>query len=352
MAHNIHRRLDGTHQALYVDRPAWHGLGEVVDSAQTADQIYRRVFGKRVVTIVPAFARIGGKYVEVAETRFTADKATGTIFAPVSASYQPIQDIDPLRMLQAITKASSRKAGFVSAFSLGNGARNAATLDLTRVLGEKALAVLRDASKLEAFLVAEWSHDGSGALKFMDAVNRVDCQNMLNAANIRAEQRGKLVRIIHSGSDDTMADQLREAERILGFAVENTKLSVKLLNDIAGISVPDDRKWLAGFTELLIPIPDDMERKLPREQARELIRTLYLQSPNLASVPRGPYRGLQAVTEYADHFRPMRLGDVAQQVVAERRFRSISEGPASDLKSRAVELIRQEFEIRTPVAKS
>lgn len=345
MVANIHRRLDGTHQALYVGRPAWHGLGEVIDTAQTADQIYERVFGKRVISLVPAAARLGGKWVEQEDRRWTADKKAGVAYAVVSADYPLIQDIDALRMLHAVTKASKKRAAIVSAFSLGNGARNAATLDLTLLLGEKALQIKHDESGLEAFLVGEWSHDGSGALKFMDAVNRVDCQNMLNAANIRAESRGRLVRIIHSGSDQTVADQLREAERILGFAVDNTKLSVKILNAIADLSVPKPDFWFRDFTEVLVPIPDEMERKGSRMDQRQLLIELFQHSPNLQTVPKGPYRGLQAVTEYADHFRQLRVGDKPAREVSERRFRSISEGPAADLKSRAVELIRQEFEL-------
>lgn len=344
--HNIHKRLDGTFMALYVDKPAWHGLGDVVDLPQTADAIYRDVFGKRVIVTVPAAARIGGRWVEQDDTRFTADKKSGQVFAPVSATYQPIQDINALRILEALPKvAGKRKAAFVSAFALGNGARAAATLDLTRYLGAKALQVIRDQSPLEAFLVADWAHDGSGALKVMDSVNRVDCQNMLNAANINAANRGRLIRIVHSGSELTMAEQLREAEKILGFAVESTKTSIKFLNQLANIALPRPDQWFRDFTELVIPIPADMERKGSRQETRDLLRDLWQHSPTLAGVPKSPYRGLQAVTEYADHFRPLRIAEANAAAVPERRFRSITEGPGTELKTLAVKLLREEFEI-------
>jgi phage/plasmid-like protein (TIGR03299 family) len=347
MAHNIHRKLDGTYMAMYVGQSPWHGLGVVTDIPQTAEGIYRDVFGKRVITLVPAFAKIGGKYVEVPETAFTADRKTGQVFAPVGADYSPIQDITALRILEALPKVTHKKAAFVSAFALGNGARAAATLDLTRYIGEKALAVLRDQSAMQAYLVADWAHDGSGALKIMDSVVRVDCQNMLNAANINAANRGRLVRIVHSGSERTIEEQLREAERTLGFAVDSIKLSTKFLNDIAAIALPKPDQWFSDFTEQLVPIPEDMDRPSQRVQVREALKELWAKSPNLQTVPKSPYRGLQAVTEYADHFRPLRIGaDQPVAVVAERRFRSITEGPANELKSRAAELIRQEFEVR------
>lgn len=349
MAHNIHRRLDGTYQALYVDKPAWHGLGEVVADAQSARDIYRKVFNSRVIETIPAYAKVGRKIVEVPEFRFTADVKAGQVFAPVSADYPAISDLTVLRMLESIPKATRKRAAFVSAFTLGNGARAAATLDLTRFIGEKALTILRDESKVEAFLVADWSHDGKSALSFMPAVNRVDCNNMLNMARARAEGAGKLVRIIHAGSEQTIEEQLREAERVLGFAAKGIKADIKLLNDIAAIPLPKPDKWFEGFVDLLVPIPETMERPVAREQARSLMVDLWQDSKTLVGVPKSPYRAFQVVAEYGDHFRPLRLADGQDRAAAERRFRSITEGPSADMKARAMELIRQEFEVTVKV---
>ncbi len=357
MGHNIHRRLDGTYQALYVGKPAWHTLGDVREEAQTAKQIYSRVFNKRVITTVPAYAKIGRKVVEVPGFRFTADERAGTVFAPVAADYPVIQDLAVLNLLEAVVRTSGHtvktRAAFVAAFTLGDGSRAAATLDLTRMIGEKALKVIRDSSPLEAFLVADWSHAGDGAARIMDALNRVDCNNMLNAANASAERRGRLVRIIHHGSDASVESQIVEAQRILGFAEREIKANVRLLNDLAAISVPKPDRWFANFTELLVPVPDDGDggKRLiaNRQETRDLLAELWNGSKTLATVPKGPYRAFQVVAEYGDHFRPLRVASGQDRAAAERRFRSIVEGPSAELKARALELIRQEFEVNVPV---
>lgn len=351
MAHNIHQRTDGTWAAYYAGKPAWHALGTVGAAELTPRQAYEQVFQKRVITTVPAFARIKGKYVEVADTRFTTDGTT--VFAPVGAEYPVISDLTVLNLLYAVTKSTRKRAAIASVFMLGNGARAAATLDLTKLLGEKALTVLRDKSAIEAWLVADWSHDAAGALSFLPATNRVDCNNMLNAARERATGSGKLVRIIHSGGEQTMAEQLREAERILGFASSEIKASVKLLNQLAEIALPKPDKWWADFAELVIPTPEDAGKRMvaQREGTRAQLTGLWQSSKTLVGVPKSPYRGLQVVAEYADHWRPLRIasGDDNARAAAERRFRSATEGPSAELKARALELIRQEFEIGTKV---
>ena len=81
-----------------------------------------------------------------------------------------------------------------------------------------------------------------------------------------------------------------------------------------------------------------------RTEARDAIAGLFTNSKTLVGVPNSAYRAYQAVAEYADHFRPLRIGaDTPTEVAADRRFRSITEGPAAEMKARALELLRAEF---------
>lgn len=345
MAHNLYRRLDGSYAALYVGKPAWHGLGEVeADKLQTPEAIQRRVFDKRVIVAMPAFAKIGRKVVEIPSFRAIGDPRTGEVYSFASDTYVPIQDIDALRVAGQIVK-SNRRAVFASAGRLGNGARGFASIDLTRVLGPNALAIKNDPSAQEAFLFVDWSHDGSGAVRYGRWRNRVDCNNMLDAANASAAKAGRLARIIHRGGDVSMAQQVREAEEILGFTVRDMTLNTKLLNELAAIALPKPDAWFADFTEKVVPIPEDMKRPSEREAVRDLLVELWKSSPTLVGVPKTPYRGLQVVAEYGDHFRNLRIGADNAAAVPERRFRSITEGPSADMKALALDLIRQEFEV-------
>lgn len=359
MAHNLHQRSDGTWAAYYAHKPAWHSLGEVGTEELTPNQAYEKVFRKRVIETVPIAGRIRGKWIIDPTRAYTADVKAGQLFAPVAADYPPISDLTVLKLLYALAKGSRRRAAIASVFMLGNGARASATVNLTKLIGEKELQVLRDKSALEAWLIADWAHDGTGALSFMDGVNRVDCNNMLTAARASAERRGKLVRIIHAGSEQTIQEQLHEAEVILGFATREIKSSVKLLNELAQISLPRPDKWFAGFTELLIPNPRPDEggkrMTLNREGERELLTSLWANSKTLVGVPKTPYRALQVVAEASDNYRGLRIAGedgTAARAAAERRFRSNIDGPSADRKSHALELLRQEFEIKVPVARS
>jgi phage/plasmid-like protein (TIGR03299 family) len=334
MAHNI-SRLDGTDQAWYADKPAWHGLGTVTVGAKRADQVVKAVPAfRKDVLLAPVYVKIGGKFVAVEDRQGTYRAGTTEVMGIVSTEYEKLSDRDALALLEAvITEAAGRK---------GKGARGFASIDLTRVFG-KLLAVKRDPSRQESFLFGDWTHDGSGALHAGLWNNRVECNNMLDAANAYAGSKGLLATIRHAGD---MAAQVAEAQRTLGFAELAAKAHVAEMNALQDAPIAKPKLWLPAFTELVVPTdPEAGDRAARnRQEARDVIASLFTGSRTLTGVPQSAYRAYQAVAEYADHHRPLRIGaDTDPAVAADRRFRSIVEGPAADMKSRALELLRQEF---------
>jgi hypothetical protein len=191
---------------------------------------------------------------------------------------------------------------------------------------------------MESHLFGTWRHDGTGALNVGLVQNRVDCQNMLNAALAYSEGRGLLVSIRHTGD---VTERLAEAQKILGFTERVAKAHVAEMNALADIPLP--KGYVDPFLQEVVPIPETMERTRSREEAREVIKSLFAHSKTLVGVPDSPYRLYQAVAEYADHWRPLRVGEASQDAISERRFRSIVEGPAAQLKERSLTLLRQEF---------
>lgn len=347
MAHNI-ARIDGTDQAWYADKAAWHNLGTVTAGARTAAQVVKAVpqFRKDVI-LAPVFARIGGKFVEIPDRRATHRAGSTDVMGIVSDEYEKLSDADAVALLQAVvTEAGKRaKAGFVTAGLLGDkGARGFASLDLTRVFG-KALSVKRDPSRQESHLFGTWSHDGSAALRAGLWNNRVECQNMLNAALASAESKGIIATIRHAGD---MAGQMAEAQRVLGLAELTAKAHVEIMNALQDIPINKPKLWLPLFTEVVVPSvedPKNHERAAKNvAEARDAIAGLYTSSKTLVGVPMSAYRAYQAVAEYADHYRPLRIGaDTPTAEAADRRFRSITEGPAADMKGTALDWLRKEF---------
>jgi hypothetical protein len=357
MADNI-ARLDGTDQAWYADKPAWHTKGLVTQGARTAKQVAKIVPAfQRPVILVPVAARIGGRWVEDPNMRATVRKGDDTPMGYVSPDYEKLTDEDALGVLEAvITLAGEKraKAGFVSAGLLGaKGARGFASIDLTRVFGND-LKVKRDPSRQESHLFGDWTHDGTGAMKAGLWNRRTDCENMLNMANAYAAANGLIARIVHKGD---VAGQIREAQKILGLVEVTAKAHVELMNTLNAIPLGSPKaraKVLDGFVEYVVPdpIPDGDQPVIGkraaanRDEARRVIRDLFANSKTLVGVPDSAYRLHQSAVEYADHYRPLRIGkDTPLDVAADKRFRSITEGPAADLKVRSLEWIRQEFEV-------
>lgn len=344
MAHNI-SRLDGTDQAWYADKPAWHGLGVVTPGAKTAKQVTRLVpaFRKPVI-LVPVAIRVGGRWVEQEGDRATVRTGSTARMGYVTDTYQELTDGDAVETLEAIiTVAGERKAraGFGSAGLLGaRGQRGFASIDLSRVFG-RDLQVKRDPSRHECWLFGDWTHDGTAAMHAGLWRNRVDCNNMLNMALADSEASGMLVTIRHTGD---MQAKIREAQQVLGLAELTVKADAALMRQLT--ETPVKPKWMREFAEYVVAQPNDdqLEKRgrQAREDARDLILGLYQKAPDLVALPQSAYRAHQAAVDYADHHRPLRIGkDTELAVAADRRFRSITEGPAADLKERSLDFIRQ-----------
>lgn len=335
MVANINYTEATGYAAKYVGRPAWHGLGKVVPDAMTPEEATEGV-SDWTVKAAPLYAIINDEAVEVPDRVATYREDNGAILGIVSTDYPILQNITPMRLLMALAK--TEQAGIVSHFALGKGERLAAVLELSRLTD---LRIPGDPSRIDAFLVAQWWHDGTGALSFGPSAVRVDCQNMANAQLAYAEGRGLLVRIPHMGNLDA---KLEEARRVLGFAEQRIEKYVDLLAQFTFIDVPrPEEAWVAGFTEKLIPIPPEMERPVARVAARDAIAGLYWTSPSLEGVPHTPYRMFQAVTEFADHYRPLRVAEA--ELIPARRFTTAVDGPGARQKADALRLLREEFEL-------
>lgn len=325
----------GRHQAMYADKPAWHGLGEVVAGAQTPEEALRLAGTDYTVAKSPVYVHLGPGYTELEGYSATYRTDTAEVLGVVSADYPIIQNITPMQMLGEIVR--TKEAGIVAHAALGRGERLFAVLELARL---KDIRIPGDPSAHDAYLCAQWWHDGTGALTFTESMVRLECQNMANANLAYAERAGKIARIVHRG--DT-TDAVEDARRILGYAERDITAFIEVLKIMADTPIhgPD---WIDGFTKKLIPIPPEMERPGSRQEARDAIKALYNDSPTLVGVAATPYRAFNAVTEYADHYRPLRVAD--PELVPARRFTSSIDGPAATLKANAMRLLKEEFEIR------
>lgn len=342
MPANIARKADGS--AMFVnalvkpeDRSAWwDGEGKYnVRGALTPSAALKRA-GSFLVEKRPILVVVGGKHVPVAEYVATVRSDTKAVLGIVNSGYPVAQNSEVMDFAYALIaegKGKRKRPRVLTLGALGNGAKWFTTIALDQI----DLAIKRDESKHEANLVLAWGHDGLTAIRASLWDLRIVCQNTANASEAYGDRTGNIIRIVHSGD---LAAKVREAQRVLGFAEREIKRHVALMNALAEVPIKSPAKFLAQFGEVLIPIPPEMERTASREEARAAIASIALHSPTLAKVPMSAYRVYSAVTEYADHYRPVRVAD--KNLVGERRA-SLAMGAAGDLKSDALAILRRAF---------
>jgi len=340
---NIARKADGS--AMFVnalvkpeDRSAWwDGEGKYnVRGAQTPAQALKRA-GSFIVEKRPILVSIGGKHVPVAEYAATVRSDTKAVLGIVNAGYPIEQNAAVMDFAFALIgegKGRRKKPRVLTLGALGTGSRWFTTIALDQI----DLAIKRDESKHEANLVIAWGHDGLTAIRASLWDLRIVCQNTDNAAAAYGDRTGNIIRIVHAGD---MASKVAEAQRVLGFAEREIKRHVALMNALVEVPIASPAKFLAKFGEILIPIPPEMERTAGREEARAAIANIALHSKTLAGVPMSAYRVYSAVTEYADHYRPVRVKDA--NLLADRRASLSLSGAAADLKSDALTILRKAF---------
>lgn len=332
----------GKAMAAYAIRPAWHGFGTVLDHYMTAREIVKAAHLGWGVVKAPAYAKVGGRFVEAPGNVALVREDTHTVFGFATPDYQVHSNLDPMLVMEAITR--TKQAGFSSAFAIGNGAKVGCTLDLT-ALGD--FKIPGDPSKHKAHLVGTWAFDGTEAIRFAEWNTRIECANMRAAFIAGTNNAANVVRIRHTGD---LRDKLEEARKILGYAEQAREAHVKLMTALGQQPAPllntaKGAAWWDTFLDNLgFKIEEGMVRPGIRQEARDTIVQLFRDSRTLDGVKMSGYRILQAVDEYADHFKPLRCTD--PKAAPERAFRSIMDGgAASELKSKALDLLCAEFKI-------
>lgn len=314
--------------------PAWHQLGDVVEGAMDAEEVqYRARTGYRVDTTRAFYLDADGQMQEAEGHKAIIRVDTGQLFTFATNSFVPIQNIDVLRVVQQIVDTD--EAGWVAHAAVEDGAKLFAVLSLKHL----GISIPADPSHHWPYLIATWAHDATESLRIAPYDFRVECANMRRAFMAATEGGALTIRIRHIGDVES---QLIDAKRVLGFAQNHFDRYQSLMNTLA--ETPVTLPFVESFVQALIPIPKDMDRPAAREAARTSIINIFDRSTTLTGVDQTAYRLIQSVDEYADHYRPLRVRDESKK--AERRFRQVTDGPAADLKNRAMSLITQALEVQ------
>lgn len=301
---------------LFVERPAWHGLGLVVD----------RDHGFTTTELTAkAFPGVDGKPWTVETTPIVAHRSNGTT-VPVDGQIAVVRSIDPAIVgihgdnyvarnpldNALLLDSALHGADWESMISLRDGRR---TVFLAR-LGDGFQVGGVDAVKLYAMLAD--SYDGSLALTVGTTAVRVVCQNTLAMAMPEIEARPHY-KVKHTKNSVTKVEDVRNAMELAlvwadGFQAKaeeliNTEVSKGRFEEIIRECFPKVKSDPAPFSREQYSIFGVLEN-----------------SPTIdEGIKRTGWGAINAVTEFLEWGRSRRSSgdgdpEAAQRAMAERRL--------------------------------
>ncbi|MGW7514159.1 DUF932 domain-containing protein [Streptomyces sp. NPDC054796] len=311
--------------ALYSAVPAWHSLGNVIPGGtDDIDKVLELAGIDYEVATVPATYCWEGESREHQGLFHTVRADTGASLGVVGRGYEVIQNRRSFEFLQELVGDSG--VTWESAGALRGGKKVFVTLRLPHHVTVDAQGIN---DRIIPFIVAINSHDGRSPYQVVATPWRPVCGNTERLAVQDALTRWS---IRHTRS---AVDRIREARRTLGLslkyydrwadeetALARTNLAIDEFNELIDTLWPADDTATARSTRT-------------REARRERLHSLFADEAERTG--RTAYAGERAVTEYMDHYAPIRpsaASGVKDNAPAARGLRLL-EGADDEVKSQA-----------------
>jgi phage/plasmid-like protein (TIGR03299 family) len=330
------------------ERP-WHGLGEVVETELTAEEAIKAAKLDWEVELCPVEYKyftehpFGGPLIEMNGTDRTHNvvvrPSTGTALGIVGNVYTPLQNKDAFGFFDEVVGAG--QAIYHTAGSLFNGRK----VWILAKLPEPILVAGKD--PVEPFLLLTHSHDGKSKVRMLWTPVRVVCNNTLQAALCGMDSEGVAIR--HTSN---IHNRLEEAQEVLGLA----KQGFETFNQVADamVATPFVNPHVDVILNRILGINEDPDSaSTQRLNIKNKILELVEDGTGIA-----PYRGtvwgfMNAITEYADHERTMRVrrvGNVSlEQRKAEQHMDSVFFGSVATFKKDALAEVKRYLLVAPPV---
>lgn len=307
---------------------AWHQLGQQVGHAMTAEEAMSLgMLGNWNLRKAPLYAynasdqaiNVPGKFAVLRDNPVVEGRAD--VLGVVGDAYKIIQNEQHADLLNALVDESG--AHFETAGAIDGGRKVFITMKLPGYIK------IGGVDPVDNYIAAVNSHDGSMAFTMMVTPIRVVCQNTLNLA---FQSKSAAFRVRHTiGADRILVQQAREAldltfDYLDGFQEEadrliNTTLTQSRFEEIisGAFGAPEDAP-VATITRC--------ENKVLQ------MAELFADAATQEGVRNTAWAGLNALTEWFDHFSPTRGDDRGTS-------RAINAVLEPSFKNKALALMRQ-----------
>ena len=273
----------------------WHGLGQQVIEAQSWKEAMTLAGLDWTVSKHQLLSPIDSSKIDAFGIFRDSDNA---FMGAVGGVYTPIQNYQAFDFVDTLLE-SVEGAHYESAGALGNGSR---IWCLARVPFGIQIAGTED--KSENYVLFESSHDGTMSATCKLTSVRVVCQNTLTMA---LNSRGTDVKIRHSTNGTS---KLEAAKRMMTGVKQTVETLGEKLNELARRKMtPEITK---GLMESIFGADwKDSTRK--RNQVQEIAQLFHQNDHNAFPTIKGSaYNMLNAITEYTDHYRSVRITEDKQ----------------------------------------
>ena len=320
---------DGQVSFVSAREDAWHQLGQVVPEAMTAQQALE--FGHLAgwnVRKLPAWATDEeGNAIEMtdrfASVRTNPINGKTEFLGDVGKVYTTIQNEAHVNLLDALVDESG--GHFETVGALDGGRRVFVTMKVP------AHILIGGVDKVDCYLAAINSHDGSTPFTFMTTPIRIVCANTLNLA---FHNCSNVFKIRHTtNSEKAVVAQAREVMGMTFDYIEGFQEQAEML-----INTTVTQRRFEEIISAEFGAPEDAAKKTVTmaDKRIETLAELFADAGTQEGIRHTAWAGFNALTEYADHFAAAR-GDERELRLARRAINEPSfKQPALDLMMREV----------------
>lgn len=310
---------------MYAGQVPWHGIGNPVETEQTADGAIRKSGLNYGYYKTPGFIiTAGGKQKQIpgvhAIVRDYDDQPVGHV-GNVYHIIQPVQCFDFLDSIIGHGQAVYHTAGAIY---------SGRTIFMVVKFPDN-IKVGPDV--IEKYLLLSNTYDGQSSLSLIWTPVRVVCQNTYE---LSFQSVLKSVKIRHTAS---YVEKVQEARRVLEltdqyYKVMETKFNVLLDNKFSTTQMEQ-------LTEKLFPATNRTDGQVvvskQTKRTRETVQNLFLVGAGQKEVAGTKWAALNAVTDFVDHAATVRVRTGVE--VKDARMNSALFGAGATLRQRAYDLL-------------
>lgn len=338
MAHQLETWADGSASFALARLHAWHRLGTVLpdrfDAAQAMN--HAKLGGWRVrkealqTTVLTAD---GVSTLDVPEQFATVrtNPVTGRpdVLGVVGRGYTPIQNEEHAALLDALVDESG--AHFETAGALRGGRETFVTMKLPKTMTFEGHDGSKD--RTDWYLAALNSHDGSSKFRLLLTSVRIVCANTQAAAIAGAKST---FGIRHTNGARVAIQEARTALGLAWHYIDAFEAEAAAL-----YATPMDIDEVRQFAAKLVKADDktaSATARRGRQQQANTIVKLWTSSPTVAPIGQTRWGAYNAVTEFLDHFQPVRGARTSRAAADTRALRAVT--PGSTVESLKVDAFR------------